>query len=70
MQRAIKEKKECFRRLHLNRSVDNIESYKVAKETAKRAVSEAKGRAYDDLYQRLSTKEGEKCNIPDVNTRA
>jgi hypothetical protein len=32
----------------------------VAKKTAKRAVSEAKGRAYDDLYRRLSTKEGEK----------
>lgn len=32
----------------------------MAKKTAKRAVSEAKGRAYDDLYRRLSTKEGEK----------
>ena len=27
---------------------------------AKRAVSVAKGKAYDDLYQRLGTKEGEK----------
>jgi hypothetical protein len=35
------------------------ERYKDAKKTAKRAVSEAKGRVYDDLYQRLSTKEGE-----------
>ena len=32
----------------------------MAKKTANRAVSEAKGRAYEDLYQRLSTKEGEK----------
>ena len=39
--------------------VDNIEKYKVGKKTAKRAVSVAKGRAYEDLYQRLSTKEGE-----------
>ena len=38
----------------------DIEKYKVAKKTAKRAVSVAKGRAYEDLYQRLSTKEGEK----------
>ena len=30
------------------------------KKTAKRAVSEAKGRAYEDLYRCLSTKEGEK----------
>ena len=29
----------------------------MAKKTAKRAVSEAKGRAYEDLYRRLSMKE-------------
>jgi hypothetical protein len=59
VQNAIKEKKECFRR-HLDRSVDNVERYKVAKKIAKRAVSEAKGLMYDGLYQRLGTKEGEK----------
>lgn len=37
-----------------------MEEYKVAKKAAKRAVSEARGRAYEDLYQRLSTKEGER----------
>ena len=36
-----------------------IEKYKVAKKTAKRAVSVAKDRAYEDLYQHLSTKKGE-----------
>jgi hypothetical protein len=60
VQNAIKEKKECFRRMHLDRSVDNVERYKVAKKTAKRAVSEARGQIYDGLYQRLGTKEGEK----------
>ncbi|PWZ13588.1 hypothetical protein Zm00014a_027977 [Zea mays] len=49
-----------FRSLFHDKSAVNIERYKVAKKTAKRAVSEAKGRAYDDLYRRLSTKEGEK----------
>ena len=49
VQRTIKEKKECYRRLYHDRSVDNIEKYKVAKKTAKRAVSVAKGRAYEDL---------------------
>ncbi|KAJ4774896.1 Craniofacial development protein 2 [Rhynchospora pubera] len=34
--------------------------YKLAKKNAKKAVSEARGRAYEDLYQKLSTKEGEK----------
>ena len=56
VQRAIKE--ECFKRLHLDKSAANIEGYKLAKRVAKRAVSVAKGKAYDDLYQRLGTKEG------------
>jgi hypothetical protein len=60
VQNAIKEKKVCFRRMHLDMSVDNIERYKVAKKTAKRAVSEARGQIYDGLYQRLGTKKGEK----------
>jgi hypothetical protein len=29
VQNAIKEKKECFRHIHLDRSVDNVERYKV-----------------------------------------
>jgi hypothetical protein len=60
VQNVVKETKECFRRMHLDRSVDNVERYKVAKKTAKRAVSEARGQMYDGLYQRLGTKEGEK----------
>jgi hypothetical protein len=59
-QKAIKEKKECLRRMHLNKSADNVEQYKVAKKTAKRAVSEARGQMHDGLYQRLGTKEREK----------
>jgi hypothetical protein len=50
VQNAIKEKKECFSRMHLNRSVDNIERYKVIKKTAKWTVSEARGQMYDRLY--------------------
>jgi hypothetical protein len=46
--------------MHLDRSVDNVERYKVTKKTVKQVVSEARGRMYDGLYQRLSTKEGEK----------
>ena len=34
--------------------------YKEKKSKAKKAVAMAKGRAYDDLYARLETKEGEK----------
>jgi hypothetical protein len=46
--------------MHLDKSVDNVERYKVAKKTAKRAVSEARDQMHDGLYQRLGTKEGEK----------
>jgi hypothetical protein len=49
VQNAIKEKKECFRRMHLDRSVDNVERYKVAKKTANWAMSEARGQMYDRL---------------------
>jgi hypothetical protein len=64
VQNAINEKKECFRRMHLDRSADNVERYKVAKKTTKQAVSEASAQMYDGLYQRLGTKEGEKGHHP------
>jgi hypothetical protein len=51
VQKAIKEKKECYKRLFHDRSTVNIERYNVAKKIAKRAMSEAKGQAYDDLYR-------------------
>ena len=50
MQKAIKEKKKCYKRFYHDRCANNIEKYKVAKNTAKQAVSEAKGWAYKDLY--------------------
>jgi hypothetical protein len=46
--------------MHLDRSVDNIERYKVIKKTAKQTMSEARGQMYDRLYQRLGMKEGKK----------
>jgi hypothetical protein len=46
--------------MHLNRSAENVERYKVANKTTKRTMSEARGRMYDELYQRLGTKEWEK----------
>jgi hypothetical protein len=37
--------------MQLDRSVDNVERYKVTKKIAKRAVSEVRGQMYDELYQ-------------------
>ena len=46
--------------MYHDRCANNIEKYNVTKKTVKRVVSEAKGRAYEDLYRCLSTDEGEK----------
>jgi hypothetical protein len=48
--KAIKDKKECYRHPYHDKSVDNIEKYKVAQQTAKRVVSVSKSKAYEDLY--------------------
>jgi hypothetical protein len=36
VQKAINEKKNCFRLMHLDRSVDNVEWYKVTKKSQNR----------------------------------
>ena len=40
------------------RNMENYERYKKAKKEAKKVVSDAKCKAYDDLYGRLGTSEG------------
>ena len=60
IQEKIKIKRECFKEWSLCRNADNWEKYKAAKKETKVAVSEARTRAYEGLYQSLGTKEGEK----------
>jgi hypothetical protein len=55
--------------MHLDKSANNIERYKVANKTAKRAMSEVRDRMYDGLHQRLDTKEGEKDNYRMAESR-
>ena len=59
VQKVIKDKKECYKTWFQDRSTSNMENYKEAKKNAKRAVSAARGKAYDELYEKLGTKEGE-----------
>jgi hypothetical protein len=59
VQKAINEKKECYKRLHHNKSDENIQKYKKARRNAKKTVSEARGQAYTELYRKLDTKEDE-----------
>jgi Reverse transcriptase (RNA-dependent DNA polymerase) len=42
-----------------NRSDENIQKYKEASRNTKKAVREARGQAYTELYRKLYTKEGE-----------
>jgi hypothetical protein len=41
--------------MHLDKSVDNVERYKVVKKTAKRMVGEVRDRMYNGLHQMTST---------------
>jgi hypothetical protein len=59
VQKTISEKKKCYKRLHHNKSDENIQKYKETRRNAKKAVSEAMGRVYTELYRKLDTKEGE-----------
>ena len=61
VQESIKEKKEAKKAWNKIRNENIKKIYKKKKSKAKKAVAMAKGRAaYDDLYARLETKEGEK----------
>jgi hypothetical protein len=44
VQKTINEKKECYKRLHHNRSNENIQKYKEARRNVKKAVSETRGK--------------------------
>ena len=60
VQNSIKEKKEAKKAWDKVRDENTKKVYKEKKSKAKKAVAMAKGRAYDDLYARSETKEGEK----------
>ena len=60
VQETIKEKKEAKKAWDKIRNENTKKVYKEKKSKAKKAVVMAKGRAYEDLYARLKTKEGEK----------
>ena len=60
VQKSIKEKKDLKKTWDKTRNENTKKIYKEKKSKAKKAVDMAKGRAYDDLYARLETKEDEK----------
>ena len=60
VQESIKEKTEVKKTWDKTRNENTKKIYKEKKNKPKKAVAMAKGRAYDNLYARLETKEGEK----------
>ena len=60
VQESIKEKKGTKQAWDKIRDENTQKIYKEKKSKAKKAVAMAKRLAYDDLYARLETKEGEK----------
>ncbi len=60
VQNVVKNKRECFKTWQQTRSKESFEKYKCAKKEVKKMVSEAKSKAYDDLYIKLGMLEGEK----------
>jgi hypothetical protein len=59
VQNVINEKKECYKCLHHNRSIENVQKYKETRRNAKKVVSEARSLTYTELYRKLDTKDGE-----------
>jgi hypothetical protein len=57
--RNVTYKKECYKRLHHNKSDENIQKYKEARRNVKKAVSEASGQTYTELYRKLDMKDDE-----------
>ncbi|KAI8524934.1 hypothetical protein RHMOL_Rhmol13G0188300 [Rhododendron molle] len=60
VQTMIKAKKECFKKWQKDRNEKNFQGYKQASKEAKKAVREAKLKAYENFYDRLDSKDGEK----------
>ena len=60
VQTMVKAKKECFKKWQKDRNEENFLGYKQASKEAKKAVRDAKMRAFQDFYARLDTKDGEK----------
>ena len=60
VQESIKEKKEATKACDKIRDENSKKMYKEKKSKAKKAVAMGKRRAYENLYSRLKTEEGEK----------
>ena len=57
---SIRKKRLAKKRWDIQRDEDSKHEYKDMRREAKKEVAKAKSKAYDELYEGLDTKEGEK----------
>ena len=59
VKKTIKNKHICYRNLGKNKDTVSFENYKLAKKEANKVVKKARAKVYQDLYERLDSKDGE-----------
>ena len=69
-QSAMKKKKLAFKEWKTMCTEELLCMYKKAKKALKRAVAIAKGKKYDQVYEKLGTREGEKDIYKIAKSRA
>ena len=62
--RIVRGKRLAKKNWDNQRNEENRQEYKDMCHKVKRVVAKAKGKAFDDLYEKLDTKEGEKGLVP------
>ena len=56
----MKTKRASYKIWQKNRSEEDFERYKYIRKETKKVIRDAKFKAYDDLYDKLGTKDGER----------
>ena len=69
VQEAVKAKKEAFKNWRTTGNEADKEIYKEHRKTAKISVTKAKDLAYEDMYEKLNTREGQTLIYKLANTR-
>ena len=59
VKRTIKNKRICYKNLGKNRDTVSFENYKLVEKEANKAVKETRAKVYQDLYDRLDSKDRE-----------
>src|SRR4029078_190067 len=70
VQDAVRRKKQALGDWQQGKTEELLKAYRQCKRDAKREVAKVKARRYEDMYERLDTKEGkEKCTSWQNNVR-